>query len=247
MAAALSAELGAILNTYRRSLTGLTTLSAGASAMVGIFRSLIVLDASTTHSLHPPVITATTDGSSAKVLMLRSDDVESERLSWMRSTSCLSPRLPEALICSIISCRARAYTASTADPEARSAPITTSVLPPPVSSEVQPVSPAANSTETAAAAAERRVKLTAGASSWGLFCRYVVRSGPREHGHVVRPTAPNLANVKVPGQAAVECPRGTTISHSGWNLDGSPSLSRHAEWPPRYSCTSKHRRCRISP
>ena len=41
------------------------------------------------------------------------------------------------------------------------------------------------------------------------------------HGQPVRPIAPNLANVKVPGQAGVRRWRGTAVPHSGWNLDGS--------------------------
>jgi hypothetical protein len=178
MAAALSAEFGAILKTYRRSATGALTRSAGASAMVGIRLSLMVFAAPTTHSLQAPATTATTAGSSANVLMLRSDEVGSDRLSWMRSTNCRSPRLPELLTCSIISCRARAYAVSTAEPEARSAPITTSVRPAGASSssDVQPPSPAVSSSKAAADAVARRLTLTAGASSYG-FRRAVRRGG----------------------------------------------------------------------
>src|ERR1044071_1603895 len=76
--------------------------------------------------------------------------------------------------------------------------------------------------------------------------RNVVRCGPREHGQSVRPIAPNLANVKVPGQAAPQTAGGTLFPHSGWNLDGQASLYEHGTLRPLHSCTSTPTECRLS-
>ena len=76
-----SAAFGPILNSQRRSSSGLVTSFAAASAMVGICFCLIVFQASTTHVSQEPVTTAATAGSSANALMLRSEAVLSDRLS----------------------------------------------------------------------------------------------------------------------------------------------------------------------
>ena len=135
--------------------------------MVGTFFSVTAFAALTTHSLQEPVTIAATVGSSANVLMLRNDAVGSKRLSWIRSTSRLPPSSPDALICSIMSCSARAYAVSVAELDARSAPMTTSVVSPDASSEEQPASPAAKSVDATTDAVRRRESLTGGASSRG--------------------------------------------------------------------------------
>src|SRR3954452_24965917 len=193
----------------------------------------MVLAAPITQSSQAPVITAATDASSANVLMLRSDDVGSDRLSWIRSTSCLSPSWPEALICSIRSCRARAYVVSVSEPDDRSAPMMICRTSPESSPASQPASQAASIAGTTTEAVRRRMGLTADASSGGSKGwseRHGVCCGRDIRGNGVRSIAPNLANVKVPGQAAVDRLRGIRFPHSGWNLDGQASPYDHVEW-----------------
>ena len=51
--------------------------------------------------------------------------------------------------------------------------------------------------------------------------------------------APNLANVKVPGQAAPDLRRGMAFPHSGWNLDGSELPGHYRVSREIHSRTSK--------
>ena len=188
--------------------------------MVGTFFSFTVRAACTTHSLHRPETSATTDGSSASVLMLRIDEVGSPLLSRICRRSRLSPSRPEAFSCSTRNCSAREYALSVGERCSRSTPITTSVgAVAESSSDVQPASAPASSATAARAAVTRRGDLT------GCLLIEVpriddVRTGRRAHGQQVRPIARNLANVKVPRSSRVITRSETIISHSGWNLGG---------------------------
>jgi hypothetical protein len=98
--------------------------------------------------------------------MLRSEDVGSARLSWVRNCSWVSsPSCPEAFTCSMRSWRARANAVSTADELLRSAPMT--MVRPAVgssSSEEQPAAPAMSRIDAVTDAVAMRGSRTCGAS-----------------------------------------------------------------------------------
>ena len=220
-AAALSAAFGASLNTYRRSGAGLATAPDGASAIVGIFRSLMVRDgadgafvaAAHDDGVDRGVVAEVADvaqrlvGVGAVVLDHQLDLPGAQRAGGVQL---LDLQFQGALV--RLADRARRRR------ESRSAPITIGLVSSLCRAERQPVSVVASTADASATMVAERMGLTQ-SSRCGAGQRPVTAASPSsvEDGirvpYGVRESLQNLANVRALGQARTLSAVSGRLSH----------------------------------